>query len=94
MDVKTNINANKPIKLRGNLTMRTRIKINLLCLMLGIALIGCSHAVNVHVLNEDEIELLSEGETFTAPYDGTFYSQRAEQRIMNARVIKANLKGN
>ena len=59
--------------------------------MLGISLIGCK-TVNVFVLEEKEIVVLEKGETFTVPYDGTFYSQRAEQRVMKAKQIRENLK--
>lgn len=68
-----------------------RIKILLLCLMLGTSIIGCSR-INVFVLNEKEIVVLKKGDQFTAPYDGTYYSQRAEQRVMNAKRIRENIK--
>ena len=66
---------------------------NLLFLTLGIVLIGCS-STTVYVLNEKEIMSLKKGEGITIPYDGTFYSERAESRVMNAKVIKKNLEGN
>ncbi len=59
--------------------------------MLGIGLIGCS-TTSVYVLNQDEVILLKKGTTLTAPYDGTFYSQRAEQRVMNAKITVEKLK--
>jgi hypothetical protein len=59
--------------------------------MLGIVLTGCGRN-SVYVLNQDEILLIKKGQTITAPYDGTFYSQRAENRVMNAKVVAANLK--
>ena len=61
--------------------------------MLGIiltGLVGCSTTTSIWVLNQDEIVMLKKGETLTAPYDGTFYSERAETRVMNAK--KANIK--
>jgi hypothetical protein len=71
-----------------------KTKINLLCLMLGMMLIGCgsSGMTEVYVLNNDEIVQLSPGEAFTAPYAGTFYSNRAEQRVMHAKIVAVNLK--
>lgn len=60
--------------------------------MLGLALTGCSSLTTTYVINNDEIEFLSKGQTFTAPYDGTFYSQRAEKRIMEVKVRRVNLK--
>lgn len=60
--------------------------------MLGISLAGCSAATQVYVLNQDEVILLNQGDALTAPYDGTFYSARAEKRIMNARKITTDLK--
>lgn len=71
--------------------MLTRIKTSLLCLTLGIILTGCN-TTSVYVLNQDEIIMLSKGETLVAPYDGTFYSQRAEKRVMNAKVEAVKLK--
>lgn len=68
-----------------------RIKILLLSLMLGISITGCSR-ISVIVLNKDEIVVLKKGDQFTAPYDGTYYSQRAEQRVMNAKKIMENIK--
>lgn len=72
-------------------TRHTRIAISLICLTLGIGLAGCGR-ISVYVLNQDEIMMLKKGETITAPYDGTFYSQRAEKRVMDAKVITTKLK--
>lgn len=60
--------------------------------MLGTSLVGCSTVTgtSVYVLNSDEVVLLNKGETMKAPYNGTFYSERAEKRIMNARKIKVD----
>lgn len=69
-----------------------KIKMNLLFLMLGISLVGCSGATQIFVLEEKEIIVLKEGEMIKVPYDGTFYSTRAEKRVMNARKIKQDLK--
>ena len=59
--------------------------------MLGIGLTGCGRT-SVFVLNQDEIVMLKKGEALTAPYDGTFYSQRAEDRVMNAKIVATKLK--
>lgn len=72
--------------------MHTKLKISLIFWMLGISLTGCSTATSVWVLDEEEIQPLATGETFTAPCNGTFYSDRAERRVMNARRIKQDLR--
>ena len=59
--------------------------------MLGISLAGCS-GLQVFVLEEKELVVLEKGDTFVVPYNGTFYSERAEKRVMNARQIRQNLK--
>ena len=59
--------------------------------MLGVSLGGCS-GTTVFVLEEKEIVVLEEGETFKVPYNGTFYSHRAESRVMNARQMRQDLK--
>ena len=69
----------------------TRLAISLICLIVGTGLIGCN-TTSVYVLNQDEILMLKKGDALTAPYDGTFYSQRAENRVMNAKVINEKLK--
>jgi len=46
----------------------------------------------VFVLEEKELVVLEKGDTFVVPYNGTFYSERAEKRVMNARQIRQNLK--
>lgn len=59
--------------------------------MLGASCAGCG-STSVFVLNEKEIVPLSKGEVFTAEYDGCYYSLQAEQRVMDAKRIKTNLK--
>lgn len=59
--------------------------------MAGISLAGCS-TTSVFVLNQDEVIIVKAGELIIAPYDGTFYSERAEKRIMNAKKIQQDLK--
>ena len=51
-------------------------------LMLGQ---GCTNRQTVYVLDGKEVVVLKEGTTFTAAYDGTFYSERAEKRIMQVK---------
>jgi hypothetical protein len=60
-------------------------------LTLGIGLNGCT-STSVYVLNNDEFEPLKKGQVFTVPYDGSYYSQRAETRIMDAKIIATKLK--
>ena len=79
------------MKPKRNLTKLIKIKISLICLIAGTILTGCS-GTSVFVLNQDEIVMLSEGETLVAPYNGTFYSERAEKRVMNAKKVKADLQ--
>lgn len=59
--------------------------------MLGIGLTGCN-TTSCYVINQDEIVLLKKGDALIAPYDGTYYSHNAEQRIMNAKIIATKLK--
>ena len=74
--------------------MLRKIRTSLLCLTLGTTLIGCasSGTTPVYVLNGDEIIMVSKGQVITAPYDGTFYSARAEKRVMNAKKVAVDLK--
>lgn len=70
-----------------------RVGISLTFLMLGVMLSGCvSQKMSVWVINQDEIQMLKKGDTLTAPYDGTFYSKRAESRIMDAKIMAIKLK--
>ena len=69
-----------------------KIKVSLLVLVLGVVLSGCSRIMPVWVLQSDEMVPLSKGETFTAAYDGCFYSLEAETRIMDAKRINTKLK--
>ena len=75
---------------------RIKIKIKVLCLILGIGLTGllsgCSTTTSVHVLNQDEVILLRKGDKLEAPYNGTFYSENAENRVMNAKIANVKLK--
>ncbi len=74
-----------------NSKMHIRIIISLTFWMLGCVSVGCSRT-SVYVLNQDEIVILKKGETLTVPYDGTFYSQRAETRVMDATIIREKLR--
>lgn len=75
-----------------NSMKRIKLGISLICLIVGTGLTGCSNLTSVYVLNQDEILMLKKGDTMTVPYDGTFYSQRAESRVMNAKIAKVKLK--
>ena len=67
------------------------VGMSLTFLMLGIGLTGCSR-IQVYVLDQKEIMQVKKGDTIIVPFDGTFYSNRAEDRVMNAKVIKEKLK--
>lgn len=71
--------------------MHIKIKIALVFLIAGANLVGCG-SLQVFVLEEKEIVVLEKGETFIVPYNGTFYSERAEDRVMDARQIRQKLK--
>ena len=60
--------------------------------MLGTTLIGCSSIASTHVIQDDEIVILKKGQAFTAQYNGVFYSDAAQRRLMHAKVIGAQLK--
>lgn len=64
---------------------------SLIYLMAGIGLTGCNRTL-VYVLDQKEIMMVKKGEVVTVPFDGTFYSARAEDRVMNAKVTTEKLK--
>jgi len=78
----------KPEKCLKRLKILT---LSLSALVLGCALSSCGRTI-VFVLNEDEVVDLKKGQTFTAPYDGVYYSDEAEARVMDAKRIKTKLK--
>lgn len=72
-------------KLKKNLSSIIKLGTLLTGLILGQ---GCAKTT-VYVLQDSEFVPLSKGQTFTAQCDGTFYSSRAETRIMNVEVKAA-----
>ena len=68
--------------------MRIRLIILLTSLMV---LVGCS-TTSVYVLNEEELVRVKASQTVTAKYDGWLLSDRAVNRVMNAKIKDTNLK--
>jgi hypothetical protein len=68
------------------------MRINLLALLLTfwMGLAGCS--TSVYVLNKTELVKVKAGQTVTADYDGWLLSQRAVDRVMNAKIKAVNLQ--
>lgn len=67
--------------------------ISLSLLMLLINLSGCK--TQVVVINQDEVLLLQKGQSWPSgavPYDGTYYSKNAENRILDAKRTKLKTK--
>ena len=69
--------------------MRTVLMATLLIFSMGLE--GCS-ATTVYVLNKEELQKVKSGETITAKYDGWLLSNRAVDRIMNAKIKAVNLQ--
>ena len=69
------------------------MRINLMALLLIFltVLVGCSR-ISVYVLDQSELVKVKSGETITAKYDGWLLSQRAVDRVMNAKVKAVNLQ--
>ena len=68
--------------------MQIRMMIVLLFLM---ALVGCNKT-SVYVLNQKELLRVKAGQNITAVFDGWLLSQRAVDRIMNAKIKAVNLE--
>lgn len=56
-----------------------------------VSCIGCS-TTSVYVLDQAELVKVKAGETITAQYDGWLLSQRAVDRVMDAKIKGANLR--
>jgi uncharacterized protein YjcR len=56
-----------------------------------MGLAGCSRTL-VYVLDQAELVKIKSGETVTAKYDGWLLSQRAVDRVMNAKIKAINLQ--
>ena len=67
-----------------------RIRMMILVLFLTL-LAGCS-TISIYVLDKEELVRVKAGQTVNAKFDGWILSDRAVQRVMDARVKDANLK--
>ena len=52
---------------------------------------GCSRT-SVYVLNQSEVMRVQEGQTITSKYKGWMLSDRAVDRVMNAKIKAVNLE--
>ena len=69
--------------------MRTNLMVLLLISLMGLA--GCV-STSVYVLDQAELVKVKTGETITAKYDGWLLSNRAVDRVMNAKIKTINLQ--
>ena len=69
------------------------MRINLMVLLLISLMVlgGCSR-ISVYVLDQAELIKVKSGETITVKYDGWLLSNRAVDRVMNAKVKAVNLQ--
>jgi len=68
--------------------MRNRM---ILLLIFWIASAGCSQT-SVYVLDEAELVRVKKDQAITVKYDGWLLSDRAVDRVMNAKIKGVNLK--
>lgn len=61
-------------------------------LIFWMALGGCSATTQVYVLDEAELIRVKKDQAVTAQYDGWMLSDRAVDRVMNAKIKGVNLK--
>ena len=54
-------------------------------------LVGCSRT-SVYVLNQSEIQRVQEGQAITAKFKGWLLSDRAVDRVTNAKIKAVNLE--
>ena len=74
-----------------NLIVLKRTITSLTFLIALIGLIGCS-TTSVYVLDQKELIRVKSGETIEIKYDGWVLSDRAVDRIMNAKIAETKLK--
>ncbi len=67
------------------------LKLLLISLIAFSILAGCN-TTSVYVLDQQELVKVKSGDTVTAKFDGWLLSQRAVERVMNAKVEKELLK--
>ena len=65
--------------------------VSLIFLTVLITLTGCS-TTSVYVLDKKELVRVKSGETIEAKYDGWLLSDRAVDRVMNAKISKTKLQ--
>lgn len=69
-----------------------RKKTIVLLIFLMLSVIGCSTAKRVFVLHKEELIRVRAGQNITAEYDGWLLSDRAVDRVMDARIEGVRLK--
>ena len=69
------------------------MRINLMALLLiSLTVLGGCSRISVYVLDQSELVKVKSGEVVTAKYDGWVMSQRAVDRVMNAKIKAVNLQ--
>lgn len=68
-----------------------RINLMVLLLISWMLLAGCGR-ISVYVLEKEELIKVKAGDNITAKYDGWLLSQRAVDRVMNAKIRAVNLQ--
>ena len=68
-----------------------RIKRMALLLIFLTLLAGCGRT-SVYVLHQEELVKVKTGDTITAKFDGWLLSNRAVDRVMNAKIKAVNLQ--
>ena len=63
----------------------------MIVLLFLMVLVGCNKT-SVYVLNQKELVRVKAGQNITATYDGWLLSQRAVDRVMNAKIKAVNLE--
>ena len=71
--------------------MPTRQIIQVIFWTLLVVLSGCG-TTSVYVLNEREVVRVKAGNTVTAEFNGWLLSDRAVNRVMNAKIKDVNLE--
>lgn len=66
-------------------------RITMIALLFSTALIGCA-STQVYVLDEAELIRVKKGDSVTVEFDGWVLSDRAVDRVMNAKIKATNLK--
>ena len=78
------------MKRERNLIVLKKMTVSLIFLMLLITSTGCS-TTSVYVLDQKELIRVKSGETVEAKYDGWLLSDRAVDRVMNAKIAQTKL---